>query len=189
MEEGHQKVKRPSHTAKFKREVIRCAEEKGNRKAAALFGVHESNVPLWQKHNAAISGCEASRRKFTGPKKGLFPENDDAVFNFFQERRKTRLFESYDLPREDAIKKTRSLNIPQSRFKSSKGWAIVFMCRMGLVLWHKMICQKKCCISNALDGSEDVIVWEDDVEDKDDSDRVESMDNDSVMSDDGESDE
>jgi hypothetical protein len=27
--------------AKFKREVIRCAEEKGNRKAAAIFGVDE----------------------------------------------------------------------------------------------------------------------------------------------------
>jgi hypothetical protein len=48
---------------------------------------------------------------------------------------------------------------------------------------------KKCCISNALDGSEDDIVWENDVEDKDDSDWVESTDNDLVMSDDGESDE
>jgi hypothetical protein len=48
---------------------------------------------------------------------------------------------------------------------------------------------KKCCISNALDGSEDDIVWKDDVEDEDDSDWVESTDNDLVMSDDGESDE
>ena len=46
---------------------------------------------------------------------------------------------------------------------------------------------KKYCISNALDGSEDDIPWEDDGEDKDDSDWV--TDNDSVMSDDGESDE
>ena len=46
---------------------------------------------------------------------------------------------------------------------------------------------KKCCISNALDGSEDDILWEDGGEDKDDSDGV--TDNDSVMSDDGESDE
>jgi hypothetical protein len=45
---------------------------------------------------------------------------------------------------------------------------------------------KKCCIRNALDGSEDDILWEDDGEDKDDSDWV--TDNDSVMSDDGESD-
>ena len=46
---------------------------------------------------------------------------------------------------------------------------------------------KKCYIRNALDGSEDDILWEDDGEDKDDSDWV--TDNDSVMSDDGESDE
>jgi hypothetical protein len=32
---------------------------------------------------------------------------------FFQERHKTGLFVSYDLLREDAIKKARSLNIPQ----------------------------------------------------------------------------
>jgi len=45
----------------------------------------------------------------------------------------------------------------------------------------------KCCIRNALDGSKDDILWEDDYEDKDDSDWV--TDNDSVLSDDGESDE
>jgi DNA topoisomerase VI subunit A len=63
MEEGRQKTKRLSHMAKFKREVIRCTE-KGNRKAAEIFGVDESNIQLWRKHKAAISGCEASRRKF-----------------------------------------------------------------------------------------------------------------------------
>ena len=46
---------------------------------------------------------------------------------------------------------------------------------------------KKRRISNALDRSEDNILWENDGEDKDDSDWV--TDNDSVMSDDGESDE
>ena len=46
---------------------------------------------------------------------------------------------------------------------------------------------KKCCISNALDGSEDDILWGDDGEDKDGTDWV--TDNDSVMSHDGESDE
>jgi hypothetical protein len=55
------KSKRLSYTAKFKREVIQCAEEKGNRKAAAIFGVDESNIRLWLKHKAAMSGCEASR--------------------------------------------------------------------------------------------------------------------------------
>ena len=46
---------------------------------------------------------------------------------------------------------------------------------------------KRCCISNAFEGSEDDILCEDDGEDKDDSDWV--TDNGSVMSDDGESDE
>ena len=46
---------------------------------------------------------------------------------------------------------------------------------------------KKCLISNALDGSEVDILWEDDGENKEDSDWV--TDSDSVMSDDGESDE
>ena len=54
---------------------------------------------------AAIGGCEASRKKFTGPKKGRFPETDDAVFKFFSERRKTGLFVSYDLLRKETIKK------------------------------------------------------------------------------------
>ena len=92
MEEGRQKSKRLSHMAQFKREVIWCAEDKGNRKAAAIFGVDGSTVRLWRKHKAAISGCEASRKKFTGPKKGRFPEIDNAVFKFFRERRKTGLF-------------------------------------------------------------------------------------------------
>jgi hypothetical protein len=83
MEEGHQKSRRLSHTPKFKHKVIWWAEEKGNRKAAAIFGVDEKNVLRWWKHKAVISGCKASRTKFTGPKKGQFPETDDAVFMFF----------------------------------------------------------------------------------------------------------
>ena len=125
MEEGRLKSKRLSHTAKSKHGVAQCTEENGNRKSAAVFGVDENNVRLWQKHKAAITGCEASQRKFTGPKK--FPEIDDAVFTFFQDRRKAELFESYDLLREEEIKKARSLNIPQSRFQASKGWDIRFM--------------------------------------------------------------
>jgi hypothetical protein len=64
-----QKCERLSNTAKFKREVIRCAEENGNCKAAAVFGAEESNVRLWWKHNAAISGCEGSWREFIVPLK------------------------------------------------------------------------------------------------------------------------
>jgi hypothetical protein len=77
-------------------------------------------IRLWRKHKAAISGCEASRKKFTGLKKGRFPEIDDAVFTFFQESRKTGLFVSYDVLREEAIKRARSLNIPRSLLEPVK---------------------------------------------------------------------
>ena len=77
-------------------------------------------VRLRRKHKAAISGYEASRKKFTGPKKGRFPEIDDAVFKFFRERRKTGLFVSYILLRKETIKKARSLKSPRSRFKANK---------------------------------------------------------------------
>jgi hypothetical protein len=70
IEEGSQKCKRLSYMAKFKHEVIWCAEEKGNHQATAIFGVDESNVRLWRKHKTEISRCEASRRKFIGPNKG-----------------------------------------------------------------------------------------------------------------------
>jgi len=105
MEEGRQKSKTPTYTAKFKREVIWCAEDKENCKAAAIFGVDESNVQLWRKHKAVISRCEAPQKKFTGPKKRQFPEIDDAFFTFFHERCKTGLLVSYDLLHEEVIKR------------------------------------------------------------------------------------
>jgi hypothetical protein len=61
---------------------------------------------------------------------------------------------------------------------------LTFMQRHRIIATH-VICT--CCISNALDGYEDDILWEDDGEDKDDSDWV--TDSDTVMSDGGESDE
>jgi hypothetical protein len=60
MEESYQKSKRISYSAKFRHEVVQCAQQKGNHKPAAIFGVYESNVRVWQKHKAAISECEAS---------------------------------------------------------------------------------------------------------------------------------
>jgi hypothetical protein len=44
MEEGHQKSKSLPYMAMFKHELVWCTEEKGNRKAAAICGVDESNI-------------------------------------------------------------------------------------------------------------------------------------------------
>jgi hypothetical protein len=49
--------------------------------------------------------------------KGQFPEIDEAVFTFFQERRKTGLFVSYVLLHEEAIRKAKSFNILRAVLK------------------------------------------------------------------------
>jgi hypothetical protein len=85
MEDGQQKSKTLIYMAKFRREVLWCTEDKGNCKAAAVLKVDESNVRLRRKQKAAISGREVSRKKFAGPKKGRFPEIDDAILTFSQE--------------------------------------------------------------------------------------------------------
>jgi hypothetical protein len=77
------------------------------------------------------AGVRRHERNSLDPRKDDF---DYAVFMFFQESPKTGLFVSYDLLREEAIKKARSLNIPRSSFKASKGWAIRFMRQMGPAL-------------------------------------------------------
>jgi hypothetical protein len=100
--------------------------------------------------------------------------------HIFQETQHWTLCELWSLG-EEAIK-DKPLNISQSCFKASKGRAIRFMLWVGVALWHRMmVCQKKCYISNTLDGSEDVIVWEDDVEGNDDSEWVKSTDNNQLL--------
>jgi hypothetical protein len=78
----------------------------------------------------------------------LDPRKDDFLklmmqSSSFSREHKTGLFVSYDVLREEVIKKARSLNIPRSRFKACKGWAIRFMRQMGLALCRRTtICQK-----------------------------------------------
>jgi hypothetical protein len=58
MEEGCNKCKRLSFSAKFKCEVIRCTEEKGNRKAAAVLEFMKATLLyciVLTAHTAALS--------------------------------------------------------------------------------------------------------------------------------------
>jgi len=72
MEEGRQKSKRLSYTAKFKREVIRCAEDKGNRKAAAIFGVDESKLVCCGNTRQRSAGVRCHQRNSLDPRKDDF---------------------------------------------------------------------------------------------------------------------
>jgi hypothetical protein len=72
MVEGRQKSKRLSYTAKFEREVIWCAEEKGNRKAAAIFGVDESNIRLGRNTRQRSVGVWRHEGNSLDPRKDDF---------------------------------------------------------------------------------------------------------------------
>jgi hypothetical protein len=111
MAEGCQKSKRLSYIAKFKRDVIRCTEEKETGKPLQFLELMKATFDCGGNTTQRSAGVRRERKKFTGPKKGRFPVIDGAVFKFFQEICKTGLFVSYDLLREEAIKKGRSLNI------------------------------------------------------------------------------
>ncbi|KAK3587405.1 hypothetical protein CHS0354_028785 [Potamilus streckersoni] len=46
---------RKRYTANFKIEAVKCAEKLGNRAAARIYGVPETNVRLWRKHKEQLS--------------------------------------------------------------------------------------------------------------------------------------
>ena len=109
-----------------------------------LFGaqrIRETAKPLqFLELMKATFDCGENTRQRSGVRRheinSLDPRKDDFLklmmrsSSFFV--RDARLFVSYDLLRKEAIKKARSLNIPRSRFKASKGWTIKFMRRIGL---------------------------------------------------------
>jgi transposase-like protein len=72
MEEGCQKSKRLSYTAQFKREVIQCAEDKGNCKAAAFFGVDETTFNCGGNTRQQSVGVRSHKRNSLDPRKDNF---------------------------------------------------------------------------------------------------------------------
>ncbi|PSN46974.1 hypothetical protein C0J52_11128 [Blattella germanica] len=76
------KQKRTSYDATFKRKVILYAEKNGNRMAGREFNVAESNVRLWRQQKLALFATKASRKKFTGPRKGRHPNIEEKVLEF-----------------------------------------------------------------------------------------------------------
>jgi hypothetical protein len=60
--------------SKFKCEVVWCTDKKRNQKAAAIFGVAESNVQLWRKQKAVIASVKCRKRNSLHQRKDDFLE-------------------------------------------------------------------------------------------------------------------
>uniref|UniRef100_A0A8D0D2D7 HTH CENPB-type domain-containing protein n=1 Tax=Sander lucioperca TaxID=283035 RepID=A0A8D0D2D7_SANLU len=177
------------YDANFKLMVVNEAESSNNRKAAKKFGVTECNVRRWRAQKERLKNTNSQRKAFRGPQSGKFAELDDRIYEYVIEKRQDAMPITREIIRLRALELAKELNIPTNEFKASTGWCTRMMRRKGLTLRLHLLCTwilqawdaisqesiihgfKKCCISNALDGSEDDILWEVFVEhhDSDDS--------------------
>ena len=123
---------RASYDNKFKLNAIKLANELGsNREAADRLGINEANIRGWKKQVDAIS--EAPRTKCITKNRvsAKFPDIDERVSAFIDEKRKNGLGVSRNLIRLEALRVARQLGIPDTEFKASPGWCTRFMNRNG----------------------------------------------------------
>ncbi|KAH8036321.1 hypothetical protein HPB51_024887 [Rhipicephalus microplus] len=85
--EGPTPKTRVHHDAAFKRKAIACAETDGNRAASRSFGVPETCVRDRRKQKQKIIDSKASRKGFSGPQQGRFPQIKELLGVYALEQR------------------------------------------------------------------------------------------------------
>lgn len=134
--------KRIHYNAAFKRKVIVYAEEHGNRAAGRKFDINEVNIRRWRNNRNALFSCKATTKCFRGPKKGRYPEIDEAVLQFVVEGRAKGLPITREKIQFKALESFKTLGM-DGNFKATRGWCERFMRRVGLSLRRRTsICQK-----------------------------------------------
>lgn len=168
--------KRLHYDSALKRKVIVYAEKHGNRAAGRTFGISEANIRRWRNDRHSIFSCKATTKCFTGPKKGRYPQVDEAVLCFVSEMRAKGLPVTRQAMRLKAGEIAKTLGIEETKFKATRGWCDRFMRRAGLSLRRQTsFCSKfsadiiqktvlehsfkKCRIPSALDDTKDAIMW------------------------------
>ena len=117
--------------------MIVYAEKHGNRAAGRTFGISEANIRRWRNDRHSIFSCKATTKCFTGPKKGRYPQVDEAVLCFVGEMHAQGLPVTRQAMRSKAGEIARNLGVDETRFKATRGWCDRFMRRAGLSLRHQ----------------------------------------------------
>ncbi|KAH8020061.1 hypothetical protein HPB51_023944 [Rhipicephalus microplus] len=86
MEGPTPKTQRVHHDAAFKRKVIACAKTDVNRAASQSFGVPETCVRDWRKQKQNIVDSKDSRKGFSGPQQGRFPQIEELLGEYVIEQ-------------------------------------------------------------------------------------------------------
>uniref|UniRef100_A0A8C3FGD8 Brinker DNA-binding domain-containing protein n=1 Tax=Chrysemys picta bellii TaxID=8478 RepID=A0A8C3FGD8_CHRPI len=173
-------LKRSSYHAAFELKVVEYAEANNNCAAAREFCINEKQVREWRK-NKTLKDMPRSKKKCP-TSCASFPETGIRLC-------------ALQMSKDDKYK-----SVKQSVFVASAGWCTRFMNPHGLCLCQRTkIVQKlpidleekiesfqrlikyqkeyKCCISNALDGSEDDAIFDDDTTEPDEKKESDSEDN------------
>lgn len=170
-------LKRLHYDSALKRKVIVYAEKHGNRPAGRALDISEANIRRWRNDRNSIFSCKATTKCFTGPKKGRYPQVDEAVQHFVSETRAKGLPVTRQAMQWKAGEIAKTLGIGETKFKATRGWCDRFMRRAGLSLRRQTsLCPvlpadckqktvvehslKKCCIPSALRGAEGSVIWE-----------------------------
>uniref|UniRef100_A0A9L0JZM6 HTH CENPB-type domain-containing protein n=1 Tax=Equus asinus TaxID=9793 RepID=A0A9L0JZM6_EQUAS len=168
--------KRLHYDSALKRKVIVYAEMHGNRAAGRTFDISEANVRRWKNDRNSIFSCKATTKCFTGPKKGRYPQVDEAVLHFVSETRAKGLPITRQAMQLKAGEIAKMLGIDETKFKATRGWCDRFMRRAGLSLRRPTsFCPKlpadvkrktavehsfqKCCVTSTLADTKGAVVW------------------------------
>ena len=145
------------YSASFKLQVVKFASDNSNNSAASQkFGIYEKLVRDWRRKIDNIKSLPKTKCADRG-RKCQWPELEKKVVEWVEENRKSGLAVTRNLIRLHAKKTAQQMNI--DNFLASSGWCTRFMKRNKLVLRQKTKISQ-CGISNALDGTEDDLVWE-----------------------------
>ena len=158
------------YSASFKLQVVKFASDNSNNSAASRkFGIDKKLVRDWRRKIDNIKSLPKTKCADRG-RKCQWPELEKKVIEWDEENRKSGLAVTRNLIRLHAKKIAQQMNI--DNFLVSSGWCTRFMKRNKLVLRQKTKISQ-CGISNALDGTEDDLVWEE----EEDSSQVEEEPN------------
>ncbi|GFW08102.1 pogo transposable element with KRAB [Trichonephila clavipes] len=125
------KRKRVSYTADFKLSTVEKANEVGNREAARLFNVDESNIRLWRRNKTNFENCD---RRQTADRRGKphWPELEEEINNWILKERDDGKAVSTVNIRMKARVIAREMNIVN--FSGGPTWCYRFMKRSNLVV-------------------------------------------------------
>lgn len=136
-------LKRTQYSAKFKLEVIKIAEEENNCAASRRFSVSEVCIRRWRQQRNLLSEANKQRKAFRGPKKGRFPEIEDALCDYVNLLRSRANPVTAEMLQIKAHELAREKGVPRTSFKASRGWITRFMRRKNFSLRRRTTIAQK----------------------------------------------